>query len=177
MKCPRTGTELKEIEVHGIKVDISEACGGVWFDNFELKKFDESHEGAGEELVQLMNKYAGSTFNTEVKLKSPRHPEVTMMRCFYSSSSKIEIDVCPESGGIWLDAGELQKIRESYRDEKQRQEKGGAFVDETLEAAGFKRMNTQSTEEAQRIQTMTRVLRFLMPSSYLPKNILNLFFS
>ena len=40
MKCPRTGTELKEIEVGGVKVDISEACGGVWFNNFELQHFD-----------------------------------------------------------------------------------------------------------------------------------------
>jgi Zn-finger nucleic acid-binding protein len=100
-----------------------------------------------------------------------------MMRRYFSSTSKIEIDVCPQSGGIWLDAGELKKIREAYRDEKQRLEKGEAFVDQNLEDAGFKLMNANSTAEAQQMQNMTRVLRFLMPSSYLPRNIINLFFS
>ena len=47
MKCPRTGTDLKEIEIDGVKIDISESCGGVWFDNFELEKFDNVDKAAG----------------------------------------------------------------------------------------------------------------------------------
>lgn len=44
---------MKPVEIDGIKVEISEGCGGVWFDNYELKKFDEAEEGAGAELVAL----------------------------------------------------------------------------------------------------------------------------
>lgn len=39
MKCPRTGSQLKTIKVGGIAVNISEQCGGVFFDNLELSKF------------------------------------------------------------------------------------------------------------------------------------------
>ena len=107
MKCPRTGTDLKEVEIDGVKIDISESCGGVWFDNFELEKFDNVDKAAGAELVELLAKYTDKELDLEPRLQSPRHPEVTMMRQFYSPAQRIEIDVCPQSGGVWLDPGEL----------------------------------------------------------------------
>ena len=82
MKCPRTGTDLKEIEIDRVKIDISESCGGVWFDNFELEKFDNVDKTAGAELVELLAKYADKELDLEPRLQSPRHPEVTMMRQF-----------------------------------------------------------------------------------------------
>ena len=45
MKCPRTGTDLKEIEIDGVKIDISESCGGVWFDNFERREIRQCRQG------------------------------------------------------------------------------------------------------------------------------------
>jgi Zn-finger nucleic acid-binding protein len=40
MKCPRTGGDLTTIKVGGISVEVSNECGGVFFDNFELDNFD-----------------------------------------------------------------------------------------------------------------------------------------
>ena len=48
IKCPRDGaTNLKEIDFEGVKIDMCEACGGVWLD--------------GGELAQLMNKEEGKS--------------------------------------------------------------------------------------------------------------------
>jgi len=54
MNCPACNRELKEKPVSGIKVDVCEnGCGGIWFDNFELKKVDEKHEAIGEDLLKI----------------------------------------------------------------------------------------------------------------------------
>lgn len=134
MKCPRTGDDLKEIEVGGVKVDISESCGGVWFDNFELVKFDEVHESAGAELVELMAKYKNTDIDLEPRLNSPKHPEVVMMRQYYSPAQRIEIDICPKSGGVWLDPGELAYLRLLYPTEADREAATNKFFEEIMPA-------------------------------------------
>jgi len=115
------------------KVHISEACGGVWFDNFELKHFDEVHESAGEKLIELMSQYKNDDIDLSQRLNSPRHTEVVMKRRFFSPKRQIEIDECPQCGGIWLEAGELTKIRELFPTERDRKKAGKEFLDEVFE--------------------------------------------
>ena len=138
MKCPRTGTDLKEIEIDGVKIDISESCGGVWFDNFELEKFDNVDKAAGAELVELLAKYTDKELDLEPRLQSPRHPEVTMMRQFYSPAQRIEIDVCPQSGGVWLDRAS-SLICAFYPSEDDRREATQQFFDEIMPVFGENR--------------------------------------
>ena len=168
MKCPRTGTVLKEIEIEGVKVDISEACGGVWFDNFELKNFDEVHESAGEKLIELMSRYRNDDIDLSQKLNSPRHPEVVMKRRFFSPKRQIEIDECPQCGGIWLDAGELTKIRELFPNEADRKKAGNEFLDEIFENSVFREMLEESKENKRKGQRIANMFRWLCPSYYIP---------
>ena len=54
MKCPACDTEMEEVIVENIAVDVcKQGCGGIWFDQFELQKVDEPHESAGENLLQI----------------------------------------------------------------------------------------------------------------------------
>ena len=43
-----------------------------------------------------------------------------MLRRFYSPLHVVEIDECPGCGGIWLDAGELEKLQSLMLNEKER---------------------------------------------------------
>lgn len=167
MKCPRTGTEMKEIEIGGIKVDISEACGGVWFDNFEIKKFDEVHESAGEELIQLMEKYRDKHLDLSQRLKCPKDGTI-MMRRFYSPARAIEIDECPQCGGIWLDAGELAMIRDMFPAEEDREAAGKAFVAEMAKQENFGAMLQESAESRRKAERFANLFRWLCPSHYIP---------
>jgi len=38
MKCPKCGMDLKEIEVHGVKVDQCAHCGGIFLDAGEMEQ-------------------------------------------------------------------------------------------------------------------------------------------
>jgi protein-arginine kinase activator protein McsA len=46
MKCPKCGMDLKEIELHGVKVDQCASCGGVFLDAGEMEQI-EKHEHGG----------------------------------------------------------------------------------------------------------------------------------
>jgi hypothetical protein len=38
MKCPKCGADLKEMDMHGVKVDVCTECHGVWFDAGEIEQ-------------------------------------------------------------------------------------------------------------------------------------------
>ena len=47
MKCPKCGSDMKEIDLQGIKVDQCGECLGIYFDRGELELLMESREAKG----------------------------------------------------------------------------------------------------------------------------------
>ena len=100
MQCPVCSNELHEISVSGIKVDICKGgCGGIWFDNYEFKKFDENHESAGEKLLNV-ERGENIKIDYNKKRNCPKCNNILMMRHFYSVKRQVEIDECPGCGGL-----------------------------------------------------------------------------
>jgi Zn-finger nucleic acid-binding protein len=46
-----------------------------------------------------------------VRLNCPHHRGVVMLRHRFSTAVPVEIDECPQCGGVWLDSDELAQIR------------------------------------------------------------------
>lgn len=168
MDCPRTGQPMEEVEINGVKVDISTGCGGIWFDNFELEKFDEKNESAGEKLIAASKKYLDTNVDTSARLQSPKNPDVTMMRHFFSVREKIEIDECPETGGIWLDPGELKKIRDLFTSEEAKNEAADEYFRELFNSPEMKAIKEKSDEDLRKAKRFAHMFRFLCPSYYVP---------
>ena len=120
MKCPRTGSKLKQVKVGGISIDISTECGGAFFDYREIESFDEKHEKRGEVLADHLTQFSGVLLNEADRINCPKCPEVVMRRRYYSPQRILEIDDCPSCGGIWLDAGELETLREIFLSDSER---------------------------------------------------------
>jgi len=154
------GVQMREIEVNGIKLDVCPVSGGIWFDNYELEKFDEEHEPLGEE-IESIRPQPGYRRNPLLKLKSPRRPDVTMLTRVYSYKGQVEIDECPATGGIWLDFGELQKIRELYPDADERERMADEVVARLLESdPEVQREKAELQELQQRAQRVSNLFRF-----------------
>ena len=118
MKCPACDRELAPIQVGAVEVDVCEGgCGGVWFDAFELKKVDEQHEAAGEHLLQI-RRDPGIRADAARKRGCPRCEGIKLKRHAFSRTSRVEVDHCPNCAGYWLDAGELEKIRDEQHPER-----------------------------------------------------------
>ena len=115
MKCPACDHQLSEIQVGAVAVDICQGgCGGIWFDAFELKRVDEVHEAAGEHLVKI-NRDSKRPVDPLRKRACPRCDGIKLRRHLFNPRSKVEVDHCPNCAGYWLDAGELEKIREENK--------------------------------------------------------------
>lgn len=136
MICPACQRELVHLDAgNGVTLDACDGgCGGVWFDNFELQKFDEAHEAQGSAVfdvkpmngaapapaapapeesgaVRPLNRPAPSTPTD--KRVCPRCACMKMRRFFYNAAKTVEVDQCANCGGHWLDFGELEKIRQA----------------------------------------------------------------
>jgi Zn-finger nucleic acid-binding protein len=158
MKCPRTGTKMERVVIDGIEIDLSLGCGGVWFDGFELEKFDEVHEKAGEILANHMQQYHQALDDPDARLKCPRDTNVVMMRHYYSPKQQIEIDECPQCGGVWLDAEELSAIRELFPTQEHLELAGNKFVQQVMESPEVKNFEQQSKELPNKLNKISNVL-------------------
>lgn len=109
MNCPACGNILTTRQAGKIAVDVCDGgCGGVWFDNFELRKVDE----AGAQQILGVPRDPALQLDPERKRQCPKCDNQWMMRRFFSRLRRTQIDECPNCAGIWLDAGEFEAIRQ-----------------------------------------------------------------
>lgn len=166
MNCPACENQLSEMEAGGIKVDVCRACGGIWFDNFELMKVDEPHESAGEALLDIAGGESVEVDHDRAR-SCPRCDDMSLRRHFFSPLKQVEVDECPGCGGIWLDVGELAALRSQFSDEEGRKQAAAAYFDEVF-GAQLGAMREESDEQAQKARKFAHVFRFLCPSYYIP---------
>ena len=131
--CPACGKAMKKVklEEQGFFVDVcTEGCGGMFFDNREFKKVDEKSESIDEILKATENK----TF-TPVDESQRRVCPVcghNMVKNHSSHLKKVEVDECYNCGGMFLDDGELLKIRNEYETEADRAAAFKQYADQQI---------------------------------------------
>ena len=88
-----------------------------------------------------------------------------MMRRFFGTKRKVEIDECPGCAGIWLDAGELAALRTTYPTEAERKAAAQTFVRELLSSEEFQSSLTAKQESSsKRVVNIFRRLLMLGPA-------------
>jgi Zn-finger nucleic acid-binding protein len=166
MQCPACENPLTQMEAGGVTVDICKGgCGGIWFDNYEFKKFDEPHESEGEILLEIDHK--PGIYDTESRHNCPKCSDITLSRHFMSVKRKVEIDECPQCGGIWLDAGELGQIRNLFNTEEERIEAAENYFTDVFDSDLLK-VRQESEEKAAQAKRIANMFKFITPSYYIP---------
>jgi Zn-finger nucleic acid-binding protein len=95
----------------GVVLDVcSGGCGGIWFDAFELRKVEAAQEITGDIEIRIPRDSAVAV-DFDKRRGCPKCPEVVLMRHYYSKKRGVVVDECPNCGGFWLDAGELEQVR------------------------------------------------------------------
>ena len=167
MKCPRCANQLQQVTEQNVTLDVcANGCGGVWFDNFEIKKFDEPHEPASDKLIKI-ERDSSVSVNLEEKLNCPKCENMPMMRHFFSVKRKVEVDECPQCAGIWLDAGELGQMRTLFESEEQRNKAFDEYFDD-LFADELAADLAQNQQKLDRTKKVANVFRFICPTNYIP---------
>ena len=165
MNCPVCANGLQPTTVGAVTVDVCVGgCGGMWFDNFELQKFDEPHEYAHELLFKVAVRQPLQVDPTQ-KRCCPKCEDMVMMRHFFSARRRVEVDECPNCGGYWLDAGELALIREEHQGEQEGEMAVEKYLAETSKAK-LAAMREGGRDQADRARRIGNVLRFTSPIRY-----------
>lgn len=115
MQCPTCSTTLTTIDYEGIKIETCPGCEGQWLDAGELGHIARAREVRFDE--EERRAIAAACKITPVVLEH-HDRDLACPRCGgrtdainYGGDSGIIIDKCPACVGIWLDAGELEKIQ------------------------------------------------------------------
>lgn len=103
-----------------VQLDDCPQCGGIWFDDGELKKL----QAIGDELS--LHSLEGQakpdkdviTSELEAKLCPICNERLTPYRYMYSSD--VLLDECDECYGVWVQDGELEKMAQYLEDEQEK---------------------------------------------------------
>lgn len=124
MKCPACGKQMVEEDFGGVRVDVCRnGCHGIWFDWMELVQLDEKHEGAGQALQEALDTPFAPNENRG-RIDCPKCG-LPMFQHVYKRTHTVTVDECPKCAGFFLDAGELNVLRETYRNDAE----DAAFVE------------------------------------------------
>ena len=105
MNCPRDDTPLATQTLLGIDVDQCPSCNGRWLDFHELDQL-ESTVASTEEERRATIEFGEHKGDLKCPVCGQR------MTAFNYRAYNLELDVCPQDHGYWLDAGEDGRVRD-----------------------------------------------------------------
>ncbi|RMG17051.1 MAG: hypothetical protein D6731_04755 [Planctomycetota bacterium] len=116
MDCAACHGSMEEVEVDGVTIDRCTACGGVWLDDGEAEELAQAaSEDENPLLAQKLRvlrewKVAEAEPAPVVDRRCPRCDEA-MQRVHYKGTPGLLVERCPRHCGLYLDKGELEKVR------------------------------------------------------------------
>ena len=157
-----TETKAGDITVSACKG----GCGGLWFDEWELRKVDQPAQSAGEALLAIPQN-AQLNVDQNQRRHCPRDRDILMMRHFWSVKRQVTVDECPKCEGVFLDPDELATIRSEYKSDPEREKAARQYYREMFdkELAGMLKQDKTKMEKARRI---ANIFKYICPSYYLP---------
>lgn len=123
-ECPRDWTRLTKESRHThhrtVEVDACPKCQGIFLDKNEIRKLTGDWS-----LNRLLTKYLG--LDSDSQLVCPNCGGLMDME----DAGNVRVDVCLDCNGVWLDAGELERLA-------------------AMDAAEFRKFTPEKIEELQK---------------------------
>lgn len=111
MKCPKCNVDLVPTVRHKVDMSLCPSCKGMWLDAQELDQLENEAFDLGEdEKGTLVFDPAPTT------LKCPAC--ASLLQRFNYHAYDLEMELCPNQHGYWLDAGEDTRVLELMQDEE-----------------------------------------------------------
>ncbi|MBN2512762.1 MAG: rhomboid family intramembrane serine protease [Sedimentisphaerales bacterium] len=112
MYCPVCRNVLRTVKSRGFVLDVCLTCKGIWFDDGELIGFAKALENEVEPVEKLTLYKPRKAVGQKELLSTRSCPRcnVTMKQFNYAYDSNIFLDRCLQCGGVWTDAGEIQRV-------------------------------------------------------------------
>ena len=115
MNCPRCQTELQTRSTDGVEIDECPSCQGIWFDADELRQVKDKADPDLNWMDFELWKHADRFHVAAKPVDCPKCSE-RLVAIEYDQTG-VEVNFCAQCRGVWLDAGELEKIIGNLSDE------------------------------------------------------------
>ena len=111
MQCPACQRPLRRFKAGTVMLDGCDGgCAGIWFDHDELASVGREQPQPGSPVASLLRDPAVQVEDNAARM-CPRCDGVALDKKLYSLGSGVVLDRCLHCRGVWLDHGELEKIR------------------------------------------------------------------
>ncbi len=97
-----------------LEIDTCPGCMGLWFDANELREFFSS-EALNKKFMLPPARYNSVNQTIDISSKARRCPRCNRAALKRKEVETVEVDECPMCHGIWLDAGEIEKLVKTYQ--------------------------------------------------------------
>lgn len=115
MHCPSCHAELETRPTDGIDVDACPSCQGIWFDADELRRTKDEADPDLKWMDFELWKHEDDFRVSEKAMDCPKC-SVALVAIDYGDTG-VEVDFCRQCRGVWLDAGEFEKIIDHLSDD------------------------------------------------------------
>jgi Zn-finger nucleic acid-binding protein len=167
MRCPACNRTLTAVTLVSVTVGVCrEGCGGVWFDQGELRSLDGAPEDERRILFELTNKPA-VIVHTNPTYRCPKCPDSVLMRHLFSATSAVTVDECPTCAGIWFDSGKLQQISAEDGSDEARKRAAQLRFEQVVVAERMDLMRKEIGDELPYDTSRSRVAGSLLVAFYL----------
>jgi Zn-finger nucleic acid-binding protein len=103
--CPECNLRMNKTSVEGVELDVCRVCSGIWFDHNELSQIVGIVKQHGCEDSDFL--FERADCSSRQRLRPCPKCRKSMEIVEYDG---VEVDVCNDCRGIWLDKGELMEI-------------------------------------------------------------------
>lgn len=107
-QCPRCKEKLSPHTLEDLQVQVCTSCGGLWIGPQEFLEAVKKPPPRG--IEDVVEGSLGKALWEESKLVCPACG-FFMSKSRYAYTSGVIIDRCQHCGGVWLDRGELARLR------------------------------------------------------------------
>lgn len=116
MDCPVDAVALVSRRLASeVNVEVCPVCSGVWLDAGELDQLRRAHV---HDRPLPAPESVAAAYEMAEQEQAPPGPcpncSEPMDRREYGYFSQVMVDVCPRGHGLWLDAGELERLESFF---------------------------------------------------------------
>ena len=120
LDCPNDGTRLLRQPIGKATIDFCENCGGIFFDKGEIETLVD--DGVNEQQLNVNQTPARQNFTATPTNVCPRCHGTFKKVTETVDGKEINIYPCDGCGGIWLNKGTYQMIKEKRLDQDKMQQ-------------------------------------------------------
>jgi Zn-finger nucleic acid-binding protein len=108
---PVSGKPMEVVTVMGVVLDRCVDSGGLWLDSGELEQLLEASKNSSASLKDFIN--LAPALSSSAVVTGGKPSPISGKPMNQDKVLGVAIDRCPQSGGVWLDAAELQRLLDS----------------------------------------------------------------